>query len=65
MQNWYNNSNHIYLRINNVFYRRVLGIGWQVIAQEQADEATRQWDHLHEKQEAVYLPQLKELGLID
>lgn len=63
--NWYNNSNnYIYLRLGQIYFRRVNGVGWQIISQQEADQAIRQWDHLHEKQYAVYHPQLRQQGLI-
>lgn len=63
--NWYNNSNtFIYLRISTSFFRRTDGIGWQLVSQQQADEATGRWSVLHPLQEEAYFPVLKEQGLI-
>ncbi|AKD55045.1 hypothetical protein [Spirosoma radiotolerans] len=65
MHDWYNNSNSfIYLRVGKTFFRRTTGVGWAIITEQQADEAIRQWDILHEKQRETYLPQLQAQGLI-
>lgn len=58
-----NCNNHIYLRVEGNYFKRVVGPGWMVCPPFEVQQVTK-WAPLHDLQREAYFPALREKGLI-
>lgn len=56
-------GDYIFLRISGIYLRRKQGLGWSVIAKEQASDVIN-WSPLHYKQFDTLVPYLIKEGLL-
>lgn len=60
---FFRSNTHLFLRIDGVYYQRNNGKGWEIITEEQLP-AHALWSPLTKKLQAVFLPVLKDEGLL-
>ncbi|WP_080056326.1 hypothetical protein [Spirosoma aerolatum] len=60
---FFQSNTHLFLRIDGIYYQRNNGKGWTIITEEQVP-ADALWSPLSKKVQAVFLPVLKDEGLL-